>query len=118
MYKISGIVCIVLMLFLVAMLVWDCNEGGRLDEQLEEATTNFLLVESKHKPIIIEVRETEEEEILILTHEKALELGQKFPIMGSTYFFKDMPWPIPLTITIDSFIEWLYTNDYEIVRKK
>ena len=67
MYKISIIVCIVLMVIFVGMIVWENNKEGQLDEQLEEATTNFLLVESKHKPIIIEVTETEEEEILIQT---------------------------------------------------
>ena len=118
MYKISIIVCVVLMIFFVGMIMWEDNEDKQLDEELEEATANFLLTEAKQKPMIIEVAETEEGEILILSREKALELKRKFPVGSYTYFLKDMMWPITQSLAIDKFIEWLYLNDYEIVKKE
>ena len=118
MYKISIIVCIVLMVFFVGMIMWENNEEKQLDEQLEKATANFLLVESKQKPMVIEMAGVEEDEALILSYEKALELKQQFPIGRYTYFFKDLQWPITQSIAIEKFIEWLYENDYEIVKKE
>ena len=118
MYKISIIVCIVFMVIFIGVIAWENNKEKQLDEQLEEAIANFLLVESKQKPTIIEVAKIEEDEILILTYEKALELKRRFPVGSYTYFFKDMMWPITQSLAIEKFIEWLYFNDYEIVKKE
>ena len=120
MYKISIIVCIVLMVIFVGMIAWENNEEDQLEEQLDEATANFLRVESKQKPLTIEMAKTDtgEDEILILTREKALELRHKFPVGSYTFIFKDMLWPITQSIAIDRFIKWIYLNDYEIVKKK
>ena len=118
MYKISIIVCVVLMVFFVGMIALENNKEEQLEEQLDEAITDFLLVESKHKPTIIEMAEVEEGETLILSYEEALELKQWFPLIGRTHIFRDMAWPITQSLSIREFIRWLYENDYEIVRKK
>ena len=118
MYKISIIVCIVLMVVFVGAIMWENNRGKQLDEQLEEAVANYLLVESKHKPTIIEMAKIEEDETLILSYKKAKELARKYSIGGYAYAVKDMPWPIRPSLFAQRFVEWLYLNDYEIVRKK
>ena len=118
MYKICIIVSIVLIVIFAGMIMWENNEEEQLEKELGESIAHFLSVENKQKPIMIEMAKVEEDEILIFTYEKALELKQKFPIGGYTYFYKDMPWPITQSISIDKFIEWLYENDYEIVKKE
>ena len=118
MYKISIIVCIVLMVVFVGVLMWENNRDKQLDEQLEEAIADYLLIESKRKPMIIEVTETKEGETLILTYEEARELEWEFPTGSRTFMFRNMAWPITQTHAIREFIEWLYENDYAIVKKK
>lgn len=119
MYKISIIICIVLMIFFVGMMMWEDNK----DKQLEESAANLLFTKrwdvefraNKQRLATIEMTKIEEGEILILSYKKALELRHKFPI---SYFLKDMPWPMSQSLAIDKFIEWLYFNDYAIVKKE
>lgn len=117
MYKISIIVCIVLLMIFIGVVAWKHGKEEQLGEQLDEAIADFLLVESKQKPTIIKMAKVEENETLILSYEKALELKQKFPVGRYTYCFKDIPWPVTQSLSIREFIEWLYENDYEIVKK-
>lgn len=58
------------------------------------------------------------DEILILPHKKAIELRGRCPIGAYTYFFKDTPWPIAQIIAVNKFIEWLYFNDYKIMKNR
>ena len=53
-------------------------------------------------------------EISALSCEEAIELKQGFVI---NYYLKDFPWPLSQSIAIDRFVGWLYTSDYEIVKK-
>ena len=59
-----------------------------------------------------------DEYIAGLSYEDALELKWKFPLVGCTFVFRNMTWPLTQSLSIDKFIEWLYENDYEIVKKK
>ena len=56
--------------------------------------------------------------VSILSHEEAFVLKDEPPIGTYAYIVKDMPWPIRPSLFAGKFIEWLYTNDYEIVKRK
>lgn len=59
MYKISIIVCIVLMVAFIGVMILEFHKDKQLEEQLEEAFADLLLVESKQEPLIIEMTKLE-----------------------------------------------------------
>ena len=122
MYKISIIVCIVLMIFFVGMMMWEDNK----DKQLEESAANLLFVKrwdvefraNKQRLATIEMTKIEEGEILILAYKEAIELKHEPSIGAYAYVVKDFPWPVRPSLFAGKFIEWLYLNDYAIVKKE
>ena len=122
MYKISIIVCIVLMIVFLGVEAWENNK----EKQLEESAVDLLFAKrwdvefraNKQRLTTIEMTKIEEGEILILTYKEAIELKHEPSIGAYAYVVKDFPWPIRPSLFAGKFIEWLYVNDYAIVKKK
>ena len=113
------LMCAILMVVSVSVLHWTTYQTGvREGKSTQEKLLSELDIDfEKLFPRLI-MSSPPTDEALILSYKKAIELKQEFPIVGYTFVARNMMWPLSQSFAIDSFIEWLYLNDYEIVKKE
>ena len=109
----------ILMVVSISVLHWTTYQSGMREGKIaqEELLSELDVDFEKLFPRLI-MSSPPTDEALILSYKKAIELKQEFPIVGYTFISRNMMWPLSQSFAIDSFIEWLYLNDYEIVIKE
>ena len=113
-FKLFILVCAIMVIISAGVLHWTSYQVGLQDGKIvQEKLVDNLKISHRWK-----IPSPPTDEALLLSYKKAIELKQKFPIVGRTFVFRDMMWPITQSLSIREFIKWLYENDYEIVKKE
>ena len=111
------LMCAILMVVSVSVLHWTTYQTGvRKGKVAQEKVLSEIDFEKLFPRLIMSSPPTDE--ALILSYKKAIELKQEFPIVGYTFISRNIMWSLSHSYAIDRFIEWLYLNDYEIVKKE
>jgi len=108
------LMCAILMVVSVSVLHWTTYQAGMREGEVAQKNPVDNLKISHHWKI----PSPPTDEVLLLSYKKAIELKREFPIVSATFVFRNMMWPLSQSLAIDRFIDWLYENDYEIVKKE